>query len=407
LAGKEEEINGSSLMWDYVSLMLCNKTVRGDTIRFLMLDQLKGAYFFCCVYLQMYLVDVVLSPPESSGDGTDDDGESKPRRLLLHGIHAAARLLGRCLESEDDEGKSDEKSEGFDVHVLAKYMPANKREAAMVIGALYVAPFILLHWSDHIKCYLAVPCEIRKVLLANLMRQFLNYREEVRNQVKHSQVIMVMMRDVWEIADGGYMKLLSIVRCIGKLCFAMIFILNENQAAAIPLIVYPILLSCWLCIRQRKTIDIHEKKAVAQDEIVESVEYAVEHYNLISDFHLREPVTAKFEQDIDGYHDTEGHACAVVNNNLYAAPWLTTLVVGSYMGISAFLVNTGERGALSLGAFLASINVFKEVGTEIEEIYLECMEVQLSFGPLTKITHYMNLETNLVRRMAIVRHRQK
>jgi ABC-type multidrug transport system fused ATPase/permease subunit len=77
------------------------------------------------------------------------------------------------------------------------------------------------------------------------------------------------------------------------------------------------------------------------------------------------------------------------------------------MGLSAFMVETVSDGTLSLGTFLSTINVFKEIGTEISEIYLECMEIQLSFGPLKKITRYMNYETDLVRRMEIGRNRQE
>ena len=52
---------------------------------------------------------------------------------------------------------------------------------------------------------------------------------------------MVMTRDVAEVADEGYMKLLEVTRIAGKLLLTLIFILAENHVAVILLIVYPVI----------------------------------------------------------------------------------------------------------------------------------------------------------------------
>lgn len=64
-------------------------------------------------------------------------------------------------------------------------------------------------------------------------------------------------------------------------------------------------------------------------------------------------------------------------------------------------------GTLSLGAFLATLNIFKELGKESAEIYMEIMEIQRSIGPLRKVSTLMNLETDLVMRMMVNRSRRK
>lgn len=404
LNGQEGEVSGFCLMWSYIRLMFQNSCIRRDTLKCVVLDQMKGLYFFVCVYLQMYLVDVVLNPHHDMENMHHSDHDGGGKRLLLSGIHGTARLVGRILSSNSGSGGN---SQNINLGVFQSYIPDDRREVAFAIGLLYVAPFVLLHLIDIHKCYLSLPCEIRKVLQGNLMRQFLNYKQEIRNNIKHSEVIMVMIRDVIEVADKGYMKVLNILRITGKLGFALIFIMNENKVAAIPLVVYPIILSCWLCIRHRRTAGIHEAKESKQDEMVESVEYAAQHYNLISDFHMREPVSKSFEDSIDDFHNIESEACAINTNNSYAAPWLTTLFVGCGYACSAFVVSTVSAGTLSLGAFLASINVFKEVGAEISDVYIEVMDFQLSLGPLLKITHYMNCPTDLLTRMSIARKRQK
>jgi len=59
-----------------------------------------------------------------------------------------------------------------------------------------------------------------------------------------------------------------------------------------------------------------------------------------------------------------------------------------------------------LGVYLATINIFKEIGHEIQEIYIQCMEIQKSFGPLLKVATFMNLPTDLKTRKRINRMRR-
>jgi len=68
---------------------------------------------------------------------------------------------------------------------------------------------------------------------------------------------------------------------------------------------------------------------------------------------------------------------------------------------------TAFGGTLSLGAFLATLNIFKEIGKELAEIYTEFMEIQGSIGPLRSVLYLMNLETDLQLRMSINRMRRE
>mmetsp|Transcript_77863 Transcript_77863/g.166990 ORF Transcript_77863/g.166990 Transcript_77863/m.166990 type:complete len:860 (-) Transcript_77863:76-2655(-) len=406
--GREDEIKGISLMMEYLKLMWKNDVVRVDTIKAIILDQMFGIHFFLTTYLQMYLIDVVLAPKEE-GEGEGMEGEGGEggegiveRRLLLTSINATAAFVARVLgEEEGEEGE-----EAIGLMPEALLIPGHRKQTALVIGIMYVVPFILLHLIDQYKCFIAIPGEARKALQANLMRKFLNYKEHVRSEIAASEITMAMIRDVTEVVDKGYMKVLEIFKIIGKLSCALIFILLENRMGVVPLFVYPLVLGAWLCCRERKTIDVNEEKAKRQDMFVQTTDEAVRHCRLVSDFHLRTDVNDRFEQNIDDFHAQESRACSVVTNNLYVAPWCTTLFIGTYMALGVHMVNT-VGGTISLGTFLATINVFKEIGCEIEEVYAVCMEIQLSFGPLQKITHLLNLETDLLELMAINRKRRK
>jgi ATPase subunit of ABC transporter with duplicated ATPase domains len=113
-----------------------------------------------------------------------------------------------------------------------------------------------------------------------------------------------------------------------------------------------------------------------------------------------------YEQRIEEYHEQESKLCAIITNNSYLAPWLTTLSIGLYIVVGSFEVST-LGGPLSLGTFLATIHVFKDVGAEMQLIYGECLNIQRTFGPLRKICHFMNLETDLPQRLVINRMRRQ
>jgi len=54
-----------------------------------------------------------------------------------------------------------------------------------------------------------------------------------------------------------------------------------------------------------------------------------------------------------------------------------------------------------LGAFLATINIFKMLGRSLADVYSEFMEIQQSVGPLKRITELMNMETDVQLRMKV------
>jgi ABC-type multidrug transport system fused ATPase/permease subunit len=405
LDGQLEHIPGVSLMLEYIKYVLKSHHLRVDTIKCVLMDQLKGVYFFLTMYLQMYLVDVVLAPDEEEEGGP---GEGEERRLLLSGLRAAGRALAEAesrMHGEDNEGRRLEEGEvDLMPHVLL--IPHHRRQTAMIIGIVYILPMVLMHCIDQYKCYLCIPGEARKNLQANLLRKFMNYKEDIRQQIQPSEIIMAMVRDVVELVDKGYMKVINTLKVTGKLFFALIFVFAENRSGTIPLIVYPMVLGLWLFVRERKTITVSEEKAHRQDTVVHTATDAIHNFQLISGFNLRSHILDDYERKIDDYHKKEGIMCSVVTNNTAMAPWLTTLLVGGYMIFGAYSVTT-VGGTVTLGAFLTTINVFKEVGEGIKEIYSECIEIQLSFGPLKKICYYLNLETDLTSRMSINRRRRK
>jgi ABC-type multidrug transport system fused ATPase/permease subunit len=411
-----EEIFGPSLMLEYFKLTFNDPQMHVDTLKIVILDQLANLYFFLTLYLTMYLVDVVLAPKEehekmlerSGGHGHHGHGhggseasaDNVERRMLLAGIQTAAGFLAGSVNArrmeEDETG----------IMLTSLIVPHSRRYTAIVIAILYVIPLVFLQIIDVMKCHLSLPGGARKKLQTNLLRKYLYYREEIRLSVNTSQLTMAMVRDIAELVECGYMKVLCVLRIIGKLCLAMVFILAENKLAVLPIVCYPLFLVPYLRWRETITIETEEEKTAMQDEIVQTVNDTVSNYELIQDFHLRPVIVEGCERRVDSFHHHENIARAVVVNNLYLAPWLTTITIGAFIIIGSANVKT-VGGTLSLGAFLATINIFKEVGCEIQEIYSEVQEIQKCIGPLQKLAKFMNLETDLHDRLNINRARRR
>jgi len=401
-----DRLTGLSLMAEYVKMNLGDPVIFRDTIKHIMMDLLKGMYFFLTLYLTIYLIDVVLAPREGQeheghggehgSEGEHEGGHHKEeeRRMLLSGINATARFIARRLHEEG--GEEEEEEVGFIPHELI--IPHHRRYTAMVIAALYIVPFVFLHLVDYFRVQMNIPYCVRKTTQSSLLAKFLNYKEAHRQNINIGEITMTMMRDAVEVCDFGYMKILSVIGILLKLFFALIFIMAENKLAVIPLICYPVVLGIFLYCRERITIEANEDKAKKQDEVVQVVNEAVTNYRLIADFALRPSIVDGYAKAIERLHGQEKVAQAIVTNNMYMAPWLTTLLIGAWMVYGSLQVET-LGGPLTLGAFIATINVFKEVGMEMQEIYIECMEIQKSFGPLEKICYYMNLDTDLFDRM--------
>jgi len=395
-----ETLKGISLMIEYVKMNLGDRVIFRDTVKHIMMDLLKGMYFFLTLYLTIYLIDVVLAPGEEEEKGREHlegeregGGKQEERRMLLSGIDATARFLARRLH---EEGGEEEEGVEFMTHQLI--IPHHRRYTAVIIAALYIVPFAFLHLVDYCRVHMNIPYNVRKGTQTSLLAKFLNYKESRRKSINVGEITMTMMRDAVEVCDFGYMKILSVIGIMLKLFFALIFILAENRLAVIPLIFYPVVLGIFLACRERITIEANEDKASKQDEVVQVVNQTISNYPLIADFSLRPHIVDGYSKIIETLHRQEKVAAAIVTNNMYMAPWLTTLLIGTWMFYGSFQVDT-LGGPISLGAFLATINVFKEVGVEMQEIYVECMEIQKSFGPLEKICYYMNLETDLFDRM--------
>lgn len=399
---KIEKIPALALMTEYAKMNLRPAGIRWPTIKSLVLDQVKNLYFILTVYLQIYMIDVVLAPEleeelEEEDAVHDGAGPQQERRLLLWGIQAAARFLSEAGADGHEEG-----IEPFGGKLL---VDGDRKQTGLVVGILYIVPFLFLQLIDIQKVRFGIAGRSRQNLQANLLRKFFNYSEGVRTGISSAEVTMTMIRDVAEVVNHGFMKIIEVFQILGKVAMSCVFILAENRLAAIPLVVNPIIMGLFLYMREGITVKTNEAMAQKQNSVVQSMHDAVKNFRLLADFELKPHVVDMFEETIIEYNASEVRSQIVSTNNSYLPQWLITVLIGVYMMLGTVLVNTCG-GTLSLGTFLATINIFKETGRELAEVYVQMSEVVKASGPLRKVTELMNMETDLEERMRVMRLRQ-
>ena len=130
------KIRAMGLLWQYWKLCFGLPGIGWRTVLILFLDQIRNAYRFFVLLLNIYLVDVLFNLEDKSTE----------EQLVL----------------------------------------ASRRETALAMGAALVVPMILVHLAGFIKVRLDVVGRLRLFLLCSLFRKYLNYSTSGSCQSKFS-----------------------------------------------------------------------------------------------------------------------------------------------------------------------------------------------------------------------------
>lgn len=169
----DASILDSRLLWEFLRLAFSNGRVRRHTIIRILIDQLQNIYMLVGFFLNVYLVDYILSnsTPESS-------------LVLVH----------------------------------------DKSASLLVIVAITVLPIYILHFSDYAKTiHFGVGGEIRRMVQTGLMSRFLAYDEATRHLTLEGDLVMAMTRDTIQLVEDGYKPIIKLADLTGELFFVVLY----------------------------------------------------------------------------------------------------------------------------------------------------------------------------------------
>eukprot|EP00746_Dinoflagellata_sp_MGD_P075499 gnl/MRDRNA2_/MRDRNA2_30376_c0_seq1.p1 gnl/MRDRNA2_/MRDRNA2_30376_c0~~gnl/MRDRNA2_/MRDRNA2_30376_c0_seq1.p1 ORF type:complete len:947 (-),score=171.62 gnl/MRDRNA2_/MRDRNA2_30376_c0_seq1:25-2814(-) len=361
-----EGISGFSLMLEYFKMNLTNPLVRRRTKQMLVVDQYQNFFFVWRILIMKTIVDQLFG--DECGDGSPDS------RFFFS--------LFQCTDDADD-----------------------KKNVLLWLALLLVLPFTGVHYIAFARVFWKVGGTSRKTMQANMLRRFLNYDESSLNQVKNSDIIVAMTRDSFDVAMKGYMKMFEVAIHGGKLVFLVaVQVYFGAYYATIPVIMSPIVLFTFLHFRGGKAVRYAHTMDRALNEMIRLVDSIIDNYRVIIDYARRPRAVAEYEKMIGAFNWKMILSDAVVANNLIASAWVSVITTGVWMIIGgAFVIN----GDSTVGTFVANMEIFKDVGEAWKEIYKVMVEMHTSIPNLHRVVKYMNLPTDVEKRLHLNRSRRK
>lgn len=322
--------------------------IRWKTMTVLAMDQLHNLYYFMQIELRIYLVDVVLN---------------------LHGENTASELI---IEND-------------------------RLATAIILGVIYFTPFLLLMLLGYIKTGpLDMGCDIRKHLRVNLFRKYLNYSEESLEEVHLSDISASMKSEIPDIANNGYLMLFDVAQGTGKIVVVGLILLLQDWTNLIPLLLFPLLMLGWLLCRQSRQVKLASHNSQSESSNQELLVRTVIGSHLIRDYKQKSFVVQRYEKEI-GNHRAKAIAYITFNwGNEQLIPLISCAAIALYIPFGSSQV---IKGATSLGAFLATINVYKDLGERFQNVYENLHAGLTTIDPLISLTKMLNKPTDLGERM--------
>lgn len=312
------------------------------------LAQLGNAYYLMTIYLKVYLVDVCLNVKD----------EATLERLLV---------------------------------------PGSRSLTAAVLGLAWVLPNFILVAADHFEMsVLEMGFHIRQHLRVNLFRKYLNYTRESRLRVPIQDLKTSMMEDIPTLARDGYLITFEILKKVMKVFVVGYWLLKKHPRSGLPLAVYPTLMLLWLGSRYKRRLWLLKKTGDGGSDTQGWLLHADASYDLVNDYGNRNAIVGKFQKVLQ---DQRKLVMALKSFSFWSGiviPWITIIATGFYIAAAGKLVTEGE---LSMGSFLATITLYKDLGDRFDGIYADFEALSEVIDPLSVLTVQFNLETDLPQRM--------
>lgn len=347
------QIRSAFLFWQYWKLCFFEVPgVRWRTLLTLILDQIRNAYRFFVLVLNIYLVDVLFNKQDPRTE----------ERLIV----------------------------------------SNRSDTAMIIGGALVAPMFVVHLAALIKTKMDLAGHLRLFLQSSLFRKYLNYSEESRISVAPADMQTGITRGSLEAA-AAYLRLLDLISILSELGVFTYFTILENPSAIYFVLAMPstMLLYFMLATLCRKELDQWKD---AELSVLRLVSEVCQRYRLIADYFQRPLMNEAFQKSASEMRRNMIPESVAHLNDDFFPKWLGPIYMGLYIALDAGQV---LRGEVTLGTFLATLALMKDISSEFSEAYHITLSLIEELGSLRDLTVYFNKETDLLAWKAVNRQRRQ
>jgi len=212
------------------------------------------------------------------------------------------------------------------------------------------------------------------------------------------------------VVSHGYLGLLSLMESCGEVLLLATFQLLApivwghplHWGPAFGVLLFPLVSILVMVLRNSGTVELIWKQNAEELDIVDGVREACSNFSLISDFRQQRSCVEKFEREVQEFNKADVRVKQRLLNNVLVCPWISALLVSSYVVIGGWRVVENEQ---TLGMFLATISVITQMGVAFSHIFKVLVDMQTCFPALLRVTNILNMATPL-QEMANLSHEQ-
>lgn len=340
------------LFWEFLKLVCFHRPVLWRTVATLAFDQVHNLYFLFTLYINVYLVDCVFSDDFDRG------------RLLI----------------------------------------PNSREGTLVaMGVMYMIFVLLVHLWDYAKVQIDLPGITAEFLQKCLIRRFMNFTAQSQSQSRPTILLNLIINDVVDVAEG-YVSVLDLVRTTVKLNILACFIITDSPDSKIFIFVLPVVMILFGYCRHGKLAHAGQQ---TEDKLLDFESFTEEicnKINIIAEFSQRPKMDEAFRDKADAVRFSSVDEHKIRLNNRMFPTWLGAVSIGIMLMVGARSVTHGK---ISVGTFLATIQVIQTISTDFSAVYTAFMNLAKTMDPLKGLTFIFNLEVDLVGRERLLTERAR
>jgi len=334
-------ISGPGLFWEYTKLMVnSGHGVLWRICLTLLLDQLSNLYLLYTLLAVVYLVNHVLA------DGSSDD-----ESLIF---------------------------------------PCDPEMTAYLIGLMYVVPCVFTFAWEAGKFAIDLEGSVKMRLQGFMFRKYLNFDEESRSKIQGTELQEFIHNSTGRLAMG-FVGLVGLGQLAGKLALLFYFMVSHNPGAVWALGVMPGIVILWVGFRET-FFEVPEEPVKPRAKLNALVAETNQCYRLIASYFQRPRMNDLFHTKALHLRNTIEEFDGFETNTQSVFEFLGPGFIGAFI---AFNVTHVLSGAMSLGSFVATINVLKEVNKLTLDAFEKVRQVTKQFTPLRKYTNFLNMNTEL------------
>merc|ERR1719456_270324 len=157
-----------------------------------------------------------------------------------------------------------------------------------------------------------------------------------------------------------------------------------------------------LNLRYEKTLIYKDELRDAQKNTMACLTQSCDDINLIKEYNMRTSVVQTYEATLKAEGPAGDHLGVYDFQTMLIMPWITNVSIMIFMILGGHFVLTDQ---LSLGAYLATIGIYKDAGELFSNFYGTLKDCYDVIGPLLRVVRLLNLETDVAASMQQAKER--